>query len=73
MVRKTKQERKYPDSAGKKTGGRPAKQKSDKVFKILIDGSNFLKQTYSSAEDAETAAEQFCQGSNSQYAIVESK
>jgi hypothetical protein len=68
MTRTSKRERKYPSKPEEKTTGR-----GKSVFKILIDGSSFLKRTFDNADDAENAAIDFCKGSRATYMIVESR
>jgi hypothetical protein len=67
MTRTSKQQRKYPSKPEEKSG------RGKSVFKILIDGSNFLKRTFDNADDAENAAIDFCKGSSAKYMIVESR
>lgn len=79
MVRTTKRERKYkkkPEEEleiAKKKQPSKKKQVSNAIYKVLINGANFLKKTYDSPEEAETAAQEFCKGSNSTYMIVGGK
>lgn len=68
MVRVTKQERKY-----KKQPEAVEQPASNLIYKVLINGANFLKKTYATHEEAEGAALEFCKGSNSTYMIVGSR
>lgn len=68
MVRVTKQERKY-----KKQPETEEKTVSNLIYKVLIDGSNFLSKTYATHEEAEGAAMEFCKRSRSTYMIVGSR
>lgn len=65
MARTTKRERKY-----KKKEEVPEKKGTSVIYKVLIDGANFLKKYYDTAEEAEGAAIEFCKGSQSTYMIV---
>lgn len=61
--RTSKQERKYPKEP-------EVKHEVKKRFKVLINGANFLKQTYETWEDADLAGRKFVERSNSTYVIV---
>lgn len=78
MVRTTKRERKYkkkPEAEVETIVKKKSKKKqvSNEIYKVLINGANFLKKTYATPEEAESAAQEFCKGSNSTYMIVGGK
>jgi len=66
MVRVSKQQRKYKNPPEETE----VKVSRVMIYKVLINGANFLRKFYDTQEEAEQAGMSFCKGSNSTYVVV---